>query len=250
MDRITFLNRNGIETNRAKNDVRVVYEGSPGASMSLPHLFSRSWSSTNDVEDIQDFFAKEHGSIVTTEAICLTNQVDIGLYSAKVFVEPFLDAITALQMAGNDEELRLIEFKRSCKKHEKKKILKGMIVRFVNEFGTHYASTSEMGTKITIERRYTSKERSKSDKNDLKNCNTLAGAKVFGLQMEESQFECQNKDLIGNNFESNHVERMIVTTHGSFIANSLAEWSKQVISLVQADTFRYEFLPFEIFVDD
>ena len=47
-----------------------------------------------------------------------------------------------------------------------------MIVRFVNEFGTHYASTSEMGTKITIERRYTSKERSKSDKNDLKNCNT------------------------------------------------------------------------------
>ena len=29
-----------------------------GASMSLPPLFSRSWSNTNDVESMQDFFSK------------------------------------------------------------------------------------------------------------------------------------------------------------------------------------------------
>ena len=29
-----------------------------GASMSLPPLFSRSWSDTNDVEDIHNFFSK------------------------------------------------------------------------------------------------------------------------------------------------------------------------------------------------
>ena len=65
----------------------------------------------------------------------------------------------------------------------------------------------------------------------------MAGAKVFGLQTEESHFKCQNQDLIESQFDSNNVERMIVTTHGSFIANSLSEWSKQVISLVQAETF-------------
>ena len=141
------------------------------------------------------------------------------------FVDPFIDAIKALHLASSEEE-RLIEFKR-----------------FVNEFGTHYASTSEMGTKLSIERRYSAKERAASTKNDMKSCNTLAGAKVFGLQAEESHFDCKNKDLVSNNFHSENVERMIVTTHGSFIANSLAEWSKQVISLVQADTFRYaEFL--------
>ena len=39
------------------------------------------------------FFSVEHGSIVTTEAICLTNQVDIASYSQKKFVAPFVDAI-------------------------------------------------------------------------------------------------------------------------------------------------------------
>lgn len=191
-----------------------------GASMSFPPLFSRSWSDTNDIEEIEKFFEKEQGSIVTTEAICLTNQVDIGLYSRKMFVDPFIDAIKALHLA-DDEELRLIEFKR-----------------FVNEFGTHYASTSEMGTKLTIERRYSAKERAGSDENDLKNCNTLAGAKIFGLQTEESHFNCKNRKLIENTLDSKTTDRMIVTTYGSFIAKSLAEWSQQVISLVQADTFR------------
>ena len=193
-----------------------------GASTSLPPLFSRSWADTNDVENVRNFFIKEHGSIVTTEAVCLTNQFDIGFYSQKVFVDPFLDAVEALHWATekDDETSKLIEFKR-----------------FVNEFGTHYSTTSQMGTKLSIERRYTAQERASSSQNDLKNCNTLAGAKVFGLQTEESHFNCKNKNLLDSNLESKNVERTIVTTHGSFIANSLAEWSKQVINLVMADTF-------------
>ena len=71
----------------------------------------------------------------------------------------------------------------------------------------------------------------------MKNCNTLAGIKVFGLQTEESRFNCQNNELMNSQFDSINVERMIVTTQGSFIAKSLSEWSKQVISLVQAETF-------------
>ncbi len=109
--------------------------------------------------------------------------------------------------------------------------------RFINEFGTHYASTSEMGTKLTIERRYSAKERATSDVNDMKNCNKLAGAKIFGLQAEQSHFHCKNKALTDNEIASDSVDRMIITTYGSFIAKSLAEWSKQVISLVQGSSF-------------
>jgi hypothetical protein len=29
--------------------------------------------------------------------------------------------------------------------------------RFINEYGTHYATTSKLGTRITMERRYTAK---------------------------------------------------------------------------------------------
>ena len=47
--------------------------------------------------------------------------------------------------------------------------------RFVNEFGTHYASSTELGTKLTIERRYTLHERQGVKNKALKDCNTLAG---------------------------------------------------------------------------
>ena len=43
-------------------------------------------------------------------------------------MEPFIDSVVALDKA--DTEARRTEFKR-----------------FVNEFGTHYASTTEMGTR-------------------------------------------------------------------------------------------------------
>ena len=96
--------------------------------------FTRSWSGSNDIENIEKFFSVEHGSIVTTEAICLTNQVDIATYSKKKFVEPFVNAVKALHLVSDkDENMRILEFKR-----------------FINEFGTHYASTSEMGTKLSI----------------------------------------------------------------------------------------------------
>ena len=191
-----------------------------GASMSLPPLFSRSWSTTQDVENIRDFFQREKGSIVVTEALCLTNKVDIAYYSAKVFVEPFIDAVKALHLATKDPDMRIIEFKR-----------------FVNEFGTHFSSKSEMGTKLTIERRYSQKERADVNKSELKSCNTLAGAKVFGLQTEEGLFKCSHQNLMDNQRPSEKTERMIVTTYGSFVAHSLAEWSKQVISLVQSESF-------------
>ena len=72
----------------------------------------------------------------------------------------------------------------------------------------------------------------------MKNCNTLAGAKIFGLQAEESNFQCDDKNLLENSIDSANVDRMVITTFGSFLADSLAQWSKQVISLVQADNFK------------
>ncbi len=46
-------------------------------SVGYPHLFSRSWGEEDDVDKVRDFFAKERGSIVVSEAVCLTHKVDI-----------------------------------------------------------------------------------------------------------------------------------------------------------------------------
>ena len=46
-------------------------------SVGFPHLFSRSWGKEDDVDKVVDFFTKERGSIVVSEAVCLTHKVDI-----------------------------------------------------------------------------------------------------------------------------------------------------------------------------
>ena len=71
---------------------------------------------------------------------------------------------------------------------------------------------------------------------------TFPGAALLGLQLELDNFKCKNEQLIEDSIESKSVERTVISTYGSFIAESLAEWSKQVISLVQASSFSPRYL--------
>ena len=63
------------------------------------------------------------------------------------------------------------------------------------------------------------------------------GARILGLQTEKNFFKCGNTTLLDSNIDSKRVDRTIISTFGSFIANSLSQWSKQVISLTQAHSF-------------
>ena len=75
---------------------------------------------------------------------------------------------------------------------------------------------------------------------------SIQGAALLGLQLELDNFKCKNNKLMEDSIDSKSVERTVISTYGSFIAESLAEWSKQVISLVQASSFspRYIFVNF------
>ncbi|CAB4058247.1 unnamed protein product [Lepeophtheirus salmonis] len=190
-------------------------------SNKFPPLFSRSWSQSNDVEKMKDFFKKDRGSITVSQATCITHKVDIADKSIKHFVDPFIDSVKSLHgVTSKSDKVKKVELKR-----------------FINEFGTHYGSTSEMGTKLLIERRYSLKERSHANENELKVCNTLAGAEVFGFRVEKDKGNCSNDELKSNTLNSKFAERMVVSTYGSFISNDLISWSKQVISLVQGNSF-------------
>ena len=132
----------------------------PKTMIRFPSIYSRSWENSEDIKKVKEFFTKEKGSIAVTEATCITHRVDVSDKSKKVFTEPFVDAIRALNSAilHPNKYHQILEFKR-----------------FVNEFGTHYTSGAEMGTKLTIERRYTAHERHGVRDKALKDCNTLAG---------------------------------------------------------------------------
>ena len=57
------------------------------------------------------------------------------------------------------------------------------------------------------------------------------------LSMEQNFFKCGNETLLNNNVDSKRVDRTVISTYGSFIAKSLSEWSKQVISMTQSGSF-------------
>jgi len=192
------------------------------ASTTIPSIFTRSSGSGNDVESSLKFFTKEGGSIVVSEAICLTQRIDIHEHSKMAFTVPFQQYVLFLYRATfSDNQTRINEYKK-----------------FVNEFGTHYSTTTEMGTKINIERRYTAKERSSSSVDEMKECNTLVGAQIFGFQTEMDTYNCTNENLRNMGSGSETLERTVISTFGSFVAASLAEWTKQVVGLVQGNEFQ------------
>ena len=141
-------------------DVNGATAGAGRAAIKIPPLFTRSWSNSQDIDRVKDFFVKEKGSVAITDAVCLTHKIDISDLSKKQFVEPFIDSVRSIYsvIKSGNKNAQIREFKR-----------------FVNEFGTHYSSSAEMGTRISIERRYTAAERSGAEDNELKDCNTVAG---------------------------------------------------------------------------
>ncbi len=103
----------------------------------IPSLFTRGEAASNDVAKTKEFFTKDRGTIALSEAVCITQRVDISDKSKKVFTEPFEAAVINLHMASlKGEGERMLAFKQ-----------------FVSEFGTHYASITELGTKLSVERR-------------------------------------------------------------------------------------------------
>ena len=85
--------------------------------------------------------------------------------------------------------------------------------------GTHYASITELGTKLSIERRYSAKvnpfyavlrassllewikntsnqERGSSNTGEMEQCNTLVGSKIFGFQAEMARYNCTKDNLL------------------------------------------------------
>ena len=156
-----------------------------------------------------------------TEAICLTHRIDIADGSRKYFLLGFIESVKSLaRFADQTDEMKTREFER-----------------FITEFGTHYSTTSKLGTKLVLERRYTSRERAGADKNEIAECNSQIGAKVFGLTTESSRNTCRRTELLRNQINSTVAERMVVSTYGSFIADSLASWSQQVVELVESGKF-------------
>ena len=73
----------------------------------------------------------------------------------------------------------------------------------------------------------------------MRKCANRVGAEVLGLQTEIDKNECHDDSLKSNIINSTLVERMVVSTYGSFLAESLSSWSEQVLKLGKYYCLKY-----------
>lgn len=182
----------------------------------MPTLMSRSQSSDNQIQMVKDFFSKENGSIAVSQAACSTHRVDISSKSPrKTFMPSFMEAIKGLYLVSNESQtVQDFEFRR-----------------FINEFGTHYASRTVLGVRLYAERRYSSSEKSLANDQDLNECNTATAIKLVGMQVEPDVEQCKVPQLLGQNFSSEYLQRYVVTTFGSYSFNNSAQWNRQISTM-------------------
>ena len=201
----------------SNTDLTVPLPGGASISTTIPPLFSRSESHSNEAAEMEEHFNAEHGSVAHSRAECSIYRVlidisnpSLTLYSG--FESALLKMDTIVRNNGVANE----------------KIEAG--IWFVDQYGTHYARSSQMGSSIAFETRYDETETNSHNQSTLMRCSTISGSRVFGFQLEDDSHECTGS-LENTTFgEDTSVKRTIHTTIGSFPAGagSLAEWSQQL----------------------
>ena len=187
-----------------------------GASISIPPLFSRSQSKRHEAEGIAKLFKTEQGSVAHSRAECSIYRVVIDINNPTLkFYSGFANALLEIdyiaRLGTNPDKTQAG-------------------IKFIERFGTHYAKTTQMGSAIAYETRYTGLETTNVDKGKRRDCSTLSGSRVFGFQVEQDKSGCNgtlDDTTLGNDIG---VKRTIMKTIGSFPAGakSITDWSKQL----------------------
>lgn len=200
-------------------------------NMVMPTLFSRSSSHNDDIDRALNFFTKERGSIAISQAICSTHRVDLQSNSASKFTQPFIEAIKGMHYCHTIQPKSYYSSGLHLASKKSELIQNSEIKRFIDEFGTHYATSTVLGVKLHAERRYSFQERSSNSDEDLKKCNTANGVKIVGMQINPDLVKCNSPSLLDSNFTSREMQRYLVTTSGSYAISNITNWSSQIVEM-------------------
>ena len=194
------------------------YKGlSASASTTIPPMFTRSTSKTDEAAGMEKHFNKEQGSVAHSRAECSIYRALININDPSLkFYSGFESALLHIDAVMRNESTE----------NEKKEIG----IWFVEKYGTHFSQDTQMGCSLAFETRYNQSETTNNDQNTLKKCNTRTGAKVFGFQTEANKDTCKDSLNDTTQGESNSVKRTTQTTIGSFPAKSgsISGWSEQL----------------------
>ena len=227
------MEQTGFGTNfDLKADLNFNYKG-VGGSISIPPLFSRSQSKRHEAEGMAKLFNNEKGSVAHSRAECSIYRVVIDINNPTLaFYSGFANALLEI-----DDTAR--------RGSPQDKTQAG--IRFIERFGTHYAKSTQMGSAIAFETRYTGSETRNVDEGKRKDCSTLSGSRVFGFQVEQDKSGCNG--TLGDTATEKDIKwkREIMKTIGSFPAGaiSITDWSKQLQDMAKAGKSMIIFVIFQ-----
>ena len=197
-------------------DVSLEYSG-VGVSTTIPPMFSRSTSNSNEAAGMAAHFSQEQGSVAHSRAECSIYRVIIDIYNPSLkFYSGFESAMQYIDAL----------VRNNATANEKK----AAGLWFVEQYGTHYSQSSQMGSSIAFETRYNRSERMNHDEHTLMECNTRSGARVFWYQFEPDTSGCEGSLYDTTLGMDTAVKRTTQTTIGSFPAecNSIGCWSEDL----------------------
>lgn len=207
-------------------DVTVEIPEVGSVSTTIPPKFSRSHSKSHEAAGMEQHFNSEQGSVAHSRAECSIYRVLLDIYNPSLkFYSGFESAL-----------LYIDSVVRNGGSAKEKKAVGNW---FVNQYGTHFARNSQMGSAIAFETRYNREETNAHDEKTKKDCSTKSGARVFGFQVENDKTECTGSLEDTTQGADTAVKRTTQTTVGSFPAGSanIAEWSQQLQEMAKAGRY-------------
>ena len=184
---------------------------SVSAQKTIPPPFTRAWGDSKSMKDAEAFFTQEKGMISTASGWCYLHEIKINTFSPPPFSDSFKEALGNLHSVSQSTLSEKIEtFKK-----------------FVRAYGTHFQSRTKLGAQIAYRTMYSSKVRQEVSATTLQQCNYVKGAKVFGIQVEQSSSSCSEKDLESIGQYSTENIKVDILTKGSRPVSNINDWAKQ-----------------------
>ena len=178
---------------------------------------SYSLATNEDEQATSSVLTKYNGEILIAKATCLTHVISIAEFVRPVFTRDFINGLKLLYNAAKngDEDAK-----------------KSAVRAFVNEFGSTFSKTTNMGAQLIYERRFASSVADETTKAARKGCvkseaRASVGVSGYGSSVDASYGQgsdtCNNVNEQSSFSSSESIEGVRIVSRGSR-PRTLAEW--------------------------
>ena len=197
------------------------YKGS-GFGVNLKLSAKYSQSSHSEFSKTRSLFEKNMGEVLLTSAVCNTDDFKIGRYVRPKFTRNFIYGLMALN--------------KTLSKSTASQDIEAL--RFIKQFGTHYAGQSDLGARMIHEKRFSNRSKTNKEAKERRRCSNNAASACssvgatgkgvdvsFGSCVSSKEDKCSNNSFASNSGDTNVATTTKTVTIGTQLSSS-EDWGR------------------------